>query len=91
MGSVSESPGSEPVPHPPSSQEVAFLIGLMAVLEGEYLSGSVGDDLMQRIGLRFKRVGLLDDGFGNDDVRSALKSMNYRLRHARGEKDEPPM
>ena len=87
---MSEPPATDPVPHPPSSQDVAVLIGIMAVLEGEYLSGSVDKDLMRRIGDRFQRHGLLAESFGNDDVRWALNAMNYRLRHARGEQDDSP-
>ena len=87
---VTESPGNEPVPYAPSSQDVAVLIGIMALLEGEYLAGSTDDRLMRRIGDRFNRVGLLADSFDTDDVRQALNAMNYRLRHAAGEDDESP-
>ena len=62
---------------------------MLAVLEGEYLSGSVDEALMLRIGDRFSREGLLTEPFGPDDVRWALNAMNYRLRHARGEDDAP--
>lgn len=62
---------------------------MMAVLEGEYLSGSVDEALMLRIGDGFSREGLLTEPFGPDDVRWALHAMNYRLRHARGEDDAP--
>ena len=34
---------------------------MMAVLEGEYLSGSVDEALMLRIGNRFSREGLLTE------------------------------
>jgi hypothetical protein len=47
------------VPYAPTSQDVAVLIGLLAVLVGEYLSGSVDDHLMRRMGDRFNREGLL--------------------------------
>ena len=60
----------------------------MAMLEGEYLVGSIDDRLMRRIGDRFNRAGLLAGSFDTADVRWALNAMNYRLRHALGEDDE---
>jgi hypothetical protein len=84
---VTGSPGSEPDPYPPSSQDVAALIGLLALLEGESLAGSLDDRLMRRIGDRFNRVGLLADSFDTTDVRQAVNAMNGRLRHAAGEDD----
>ena len=86
---MSDTRADLPVPHAPTSQDVAVLIGLMAVFEGEYLSGSVDDHLMRRIGDRFNREGLLAEPFDTDDVRWALNAMNYRLRHARGEDAAP--
>ena len=90
VGRVSASAETDSVPYPPSVQDVAILIGIMAVLEGESMSGSVDDYVMRRIGDRFKREGLLASSFGTDDVRQALNAMNYRLRHAKGEDDGPP-
>lgn len=87
---MSASTETDPVPYPPSAQDVAVLIGIMAVLEGESLSGSVDDYVMRRIGDRFMREGLLASSFSADDVRRALNAMNYRLRHAKGEDDVPP-
>lgn len=84
---VHGSAGSEPVPHPPSSQDVAVLIGLMALLEGEHLAGSMDDRIMRRIGDRLLREGLLAASFDTDDVARALNAMNHRLRHACGEDD----
>jgi hypothetical protein len=78
---------TDPVPHPPTRQDVSVLIGLMALLEGSYLVRDVEDYLMGRMGDRFRRVGLLEDGFTLEDVRWALNAMNYRLRHALGEDD----
>ena len=87
---VTEPLRDEAVPHAPSSQDVAFLIGLMALVEGEYLAGSIDDRLMRRIGERLNRVGLLTDSFDTPEVSRALNAMNYRLRHAAGEDDESP-
>lgn len=85
---VTESLRDEAVPHAPSSQDVAFLVGLLALVEGEYLAGSIDDRLMRRIGDRFNRVGLLSDSFDTAEVSRALNAMNYRLRYALGEDDE---
>lgn len=85
---VTEPLRDEAVPHAPSSQDVAFLVGLMALMEGEYLAGSIDDRLMRRIGDRFNRVGLLSDSFDAAEVSQALNAMNYRLRYAWGEDDQ---
>lgn len=85
---VTEPLRDEAVPHAPSSQDVAFLVGLMALVEGEFLAGSIDDRLMRRIGERLSRVGLLPDSFNTPEVNHALNAMNYRLRHALGEGDE---
>lgn len=84
------SPGHDPVPHAPSSQDVAALIGVLAVLEGESLIGSLEDRFVRRVGDRFARVGLLAEPFDIDGVRQAVNDMNHRLRHALGEDDGSP-
>lgn len=86
---VSEMPGTAPVPRPPSTQDVAALVGIMALLEGESLAGSIDDRVMRRIGDRLERVGLLASNVETAEVRQALSAMNYRLRHALGEGDVP--
>ena len=86
---VSDQPGIAPVPHPPSAQDVAALVGIMALLEGESLAGSIDDRVMRRIGDRLERVGLLASHVETAEVRQALSAMNYRLRHALGEGDVP--
>ena len=87
--SVSDQPGIAPVPHPPSAQDVAALVGIMALLEGESLAGSIDDRVMRRIGDRLERVGLLASHVETAEVRQALSAMNCRLRHALGEGDVP--
>lgn len=88
--SVTEPPGTAPVPYPPSTQDVAALVGIMALLEGESLAGGIDDRVMRRIGDRFARVGLLTGHNETADVRQALSAMNGRLRHAMGEDDALP-
>jgi hypothetical protein len=68
-------------------QDVAALIGIMALLEGESLAGSIDDRVMRRNGDRLGRVGLLASRVETAEVRQALSAMNYRLRHALGEGD----
>lgn len=86
---VSETPGTAPVPHRPTAQDIAALVGILSLLEGESLAGSLDDRIMRRIGDRLARVGLLPSHVETDEVRQALSAMNYRLRHALGEDDVP--
>jgi len=71
-------------------RDLSALIGLLAVLEGELMTGEVSPHLSGRIRDRFERVGLLDAGGTERDVRQALNDLNHRLRYALGEYDEPP-
>lgn len=75
--------------------DVAALIGLLAVLEGELLvSGRDLDnnipDWAQRLAARLTKHGLLPTEPSNRDLRQALNDLNHRLRYALGEYDEPP-
>jgi hypothetical protein len=66
-----------------SAQDVAALIGLLAVLEGEVLSGEASSDLVGRLSSRPARDGLLPAG-DQQGLPGALFDMNQRLRVARG-------
>jgi hypothetical protein len=81
---------NERVPNPLAKRDVAALIGILALLEGEHLAGSLDDRLGRRIAQRLEVVDLLADGSQSVALRQALNDMNHRLRYALGECDEPP-
>jgi hypothetical protein len=70
-----------------TDQDVATLIGLLAVVEGEVLSGEASSHLVGRLSTRLARDGLLAPG-DEQGLSRALGEMNQRLRVARGEYDE---
>jgi hypothetical protein len=71
-------------------RDLSALIGLLGVLEGELMTGEVSRHLSGRIRDRLERVGLLEAGGTERDLRQALNDLNHRLRYALGEYDEPP-
>lgn len=82
---------STTTPHRPRDEDVAALIGLLAVLEGDVWGQSDLDGAMPRWAVRIARR-LSDDGLlGADptsaDLQAALGGLNDRLRHVRGEYD----
>ena len=81
---------SEAIPNPLSRQDAAVLIGILAVLEGEF-HDPASAQLASRVADRFHREGLLDDSKAAAPVRQALNDMNHRVRYAAGETDEPPV
>jgi hypothetical protein len=80
----------EPIPNPVSKRDVSAMIGCLALLEGERLSGAIDDHLWRRIAQRLTRVGLLGETWEDRDVRKALNDLNHRLRYGLGEYDVPP-
>ncbi len=78
------------IPNPLSQQDAAVLIGILAVLEGEFHDPS-NAYLASRIAARFQREGLIEDSREGAHLRQALNDMNHRLRYALGETDEPPV
>jgi hypothetical protein len=72
------------------ARDVAALIGLLAVLEGELMVGEVPEHLQDRIGGRLQRVGLLEAGGTERELRQSISDLHHRLRYALGEHDEPP-
>jgi hypothetical protein len=72
------------------AQDVAALIGLLALLEGELMAGGVPERLSARVRDRLERVGLLGTGGTERDLRQSISDLNHRLRYALGEYEEPP-
>ena len=66
-------------------RDLTALIGILAVLEGE-----MTPHLADRIRDRLERAALLAPGGSEGELRRALGDLNQRLRHALGERDEPP-
>ena len=81
---------NEAIPNPLSRQDAAVLVGVLAVLEGEF-HDPANAQLASRIADRFHRAGLLDDSKATGPVRQALNDLNHRVRYAAGESDEPPI
>lgn len=71
-------------------QDLAGLIGLLAVLEGEIWAGEVSPHLRSRIARRMARAALVGPGPTERELRQAISDLNQRLRYALGEYDEPP-
>ncbi|SDZ21759.1 hypothetical protein SAMN05444365_107123 [Micromonospora pattaloongensis] len=66
------------------------MIGLLAMIEGELMTGDVSEHLAGRIRHRFERRTLLEPGSTERDLRRSLNDLNHRLRYALGEYDQPP-
>ena len=66
-------------------RDLAALIGILAVLEGELVGGEVSPHLAGRIRERLERVALVAPGGTACEVRQALDDLNQRLRSALGE------
>lgn len=69
--------------------DLAAMIGLLAVIEGELMTGEVPPQLADRMRDRLERVELLEPAATERDLRQALSDLNHRLRYAVGEYDEP--
>jgi hypothetical protein len=80
-------------PRRPRARDVAALIGLLAVLEGEVWAADTDhDDLpawAAHLAQRLARDGLLAADAGNQELRRALGDLNQRLRYVLGEHDDP--
>ena len=66
-------------------RDLTALIGILAVLEGELMSGEVSPHLAGRIRERLARVALVAPDGTDLEVRQALGGLNRRLRRALGE------
>lgn len=67
------------------SRDLAVLIGVLAVLEGELMVVEVPDHLADRLRDRFARQNLLRDGGSSRALRQAINDLNLRLRYGLGE------
>lgn len=80
-------------PRRPTIQDVAALIGVLAVLEGEVLAAVTDRDELpdwaEHLTRRLTKDGLLQRGAGSPDLCQALGDLNQRLRYVLGEHDEP--
>jgi hypothetical protein len=72
-----------------SARDLSALIGLLAILEGELMTGEFSRHLSGRIRDRFERVEILDPGGTERDLRQSINDLNHRLRYALGEYDQP--
>ncbi|MFI7609122.1 hypothetical protein ACIBTV_28945 [Micromonospora sp. NPDC049366] len=80
----------QPAPNAVSGRDLAVLIGVLAVLEGELMVGDVPEHLTDRLRDRFAREGLLDPRASERAFRQAINDLNHRLRYGLGEYPEPP-
>ena len=83
-------PADDLAPNPVLSRDLAVLIGVLAVLEGELMVGEVPDHLAGRLRDRFARQNLLRDGGSSRALRQAINDLNHRLRYGLGEYVELP-
>jgi len=69
---------------------VTFLIGVLAVLEGQVRSDEASLTMTRRLSDRLARYELLSADAASDALAEALSDMNQRLRVARGDYDGVP-
>jgi hypothetical protein len=77
-------------PRPCRVRDLAALIGLLAVTEGEIMAGEIPPHLTGRIRDRLERETLLEPHSTERDLRQAINDLNHRVRYALGEYDEQP-
>jgi hypothetical protein len=76
---------SELCPRPLTRADAAALIGVLAVLEGQIMSGNVVPEAVERFRGRLADDGVLTGERENQDVPAALEALNQRVRFALGE------
>ena len=76
---------SELCPRPLTRQDAAALIGILAVVEGQIMSGHVEPDAVERLRARLADDGMLTGDPAGQDVPAALEALNKRVRFALGE------
>jgi hypothetical protein len=72
------------------ARDLSALIGMLAVLEGHLMTGEVSERLAGRLKDRLERVGLVEAGATERQLRQSISNLNHRLRYALGEYDDPP-
>jgi hypothetical protein len=72
-----------------ADRDVAALVGVLAILAGQVLSGEA-PRLIRQLSDRLVRYGLLPAGAASEPLARALHDLNQRLRLARGEYDGVP-
>lgn len=83
-------PSNDVAPNPILSRDLAVLIGVLAVLEGELMADEMPEHLTGRLRDRFAQEDLLDDAGSSRALRQALNDLNHRLRYGLGEYPEMP-
>jgi hypothetical protein len=73
-----------------ADRDVAVLIGVLAVVEGQVRSGEASPHMTRHLSDRLAQYELLSADAANDDLARALSDINQRLRIARGEYDGVP-
>lgn len=87
----------EETPRRPRIQDVAALIGMLAVLEGEVWASELSaryevaaiPEWVEHLASRLATDGILPSDGGTQELRRALGDLNQRLRYVLGEHDEP--
>jgi hypothetical protein len=72
-------------PRPLTRQDATALIGILAVLEGQLMSGNLDPEAAERLRSRMADDGLLEGDEANQDVPATLEALNQRVRFALGE------
>jgi hypothetical protein len=70
-----------------ADRDVAVLIGVLAVLEGQVRFGETAPDMTRHLSDRLARYELVAADAASDALARALADMNQRLRVARREYD----
>jgi hypothetical protein len=73
-----------------ADRDVAVLIVILAVLEGQVRSGEAAPYMTRHLSDRLARYELLSADAASEGLARALADMNQRLRVARGEYDGVP-
>jgi hypothetical protein len=76
---------SELCPRPLTRGDAAALIGILAVLEGQIMSGTVEPEALERFRSRMAADGLLSGEPGDQDLPAALEALNQRVRFVLGQ------
>ena len=76
---------SELCPRPLTRADAAALIGVLAVLEGQIMTGTVQPEALERFRSRLEADGLLTGDPQAQDVPTALEALHQRVRFALGE------